>query len=156
MAGINLDKHDKQIITKLLEDSSISNLHLSEEIGLAASSCLARVKHLRKEKVITGYTATVDEKKLGIEVTCFAKILMAPFNRESSLRFIEAVNNMPEVVECYTITGDGAFLLKIVAKSFQHYRDFVYDHILTIPNVANIDSSIVVSTEKKTNVIPLE
>ena len=156
MDKIHLDKHDKEIITKLLEDSSISNLNLSKEIGLAASSCLSRVKNLRKQNVITGYTATVDEKKLGIEVTCFAKILMAPFNRESSLRFTESVKNMPEVVECYTITGDGAFLLKIVAKSFQHYRDFVYDHILTIPNVANIDSSIVVSTEKKTNVIPLD
>ena len=151
----NIDKYDKQIITHLLEDSSISNLNLSKEIGLAASSCLSRVKNLRKQKIITGYTATVDEKKLGIEITCFAKILMAPFNKENSIRFIEAVKKMPEVLECYTITGDGAFLLKIVARSFQHYRDFVYDNILTIPNVANIDSSIVVSTEKKTNVVPL-
>ena len=93
---------------------------------------------------------------LSATVTAFAKILMAPFNRENSNRFIDAVSVMPEVVECYTITGDGAFLLKIVARNFQDYRDFVYDHILTIPNVANIDSSIVVATEKKTNVIPLD
>ena len=63
--------------------------------------------------------------------------------------------NMPEVIECYNITGDSTFLIKVVARNFQEYRDFVYDRLLAIPFVSNVDSSIVVATEKKTNVLPI-
>ncbi len=81
---------------------------------------------------------------------------MHPLNRETSSNFINEVHAIPEVVECYTITGEAAFLLKIVAKSFQYYRNFVFDRLLSIPHVSNIETSIVVGTEKKTNMIPLD
>ncbi len=81
---------------------------------------------------------------------------MHPLNRESSTNFIREANKIPEIVECYTITGEAAFLLKIVAKSFQYYRDFIFDKLLSIPAVSNIDTSIVVATEKKTNLVPLD
>ena len=80
---------------------------------------------------------------------------MQPLNRETSARFIEEVHKIPEIVECYTITGSAAFLLKIIAKDFQCYRDFVFDKLLSLPFVSNIDTSIVVGAEKKTNAIPL-
>ena len=81
---------------------------------------------------------------------------MAPLNRDTSTNFIEQVKGLPEVIECYTITGDSAFLLKIVSKSFQYYRDFIFDKLLSIPAVSNIETSIVVGTEKKTNLMPFE
>ena len=93
---------------------------------------------------------------MGFEITCFAKISMSPLNRDTSTKFIEEAKKIPEIIECYTITGEAAFLLKIVAKSFQYYRDFVFDKLLAVPHVSNIDTSIVVGTEKKTNVIPLD
>lgn len=154
--AINLDMHDKKIIQYLQEDASISNIELSKKIGLAPSSCLLRVKSLKEQKIIKQFTTVVDEKLLGYEITCFAKVFMQPFNRESSTKFLEEVSKTPEVVECYTITGEAAFFLKIVAKSFQQYRNFVFDKLLSVPNVSNIDTSIVVATEKKTNVIPLD
>jgi Lrp/AsnC family transcriptional regulator len=98
----------------------------------------------------------VDEKLLGFEITCFAKIQMTPLNKDTSKHFIEEAKKIPEIVECYTITGDSAFLLKIVAKSVQYYRDFIFDKLLSVPNVSNIETSIVVGTEKKTSVIPLD
>ena len=106
--------------------------------------------------VLKQFTAVVDEKILGFEITCFAKVAMQPLNRETSTTFIEEAKKIPEIVECYTITGEAAFLLKIVAKSFQYYRDFVFDKLLNVPYVSNIETSIVVGTEKKTNTIPLE
>ena len=127
--SIVLDEFDRKIIKYLQEDASISNIDLSKKIGLAASSCLLRVKNLREQKVIKQYTAIVDEKILGYEITCFAKISMAPLNRDTSTNFIEQVKGLPEVIECYTITGDSAFLLKIVSKSFQYYRDFIFDKL---------------------------
>lgn len=156
MASIHLDDYDKKIIRLLQEDSSISNIELSKKIGLAPSSCLLRVKNLKEQKVLKQYTTVVDEKILGFEITCFAKVAMQPLNRETSTKFIEEVKNIPEVIECYTITGEAAFLLKIVAKSFQYYRNFVFDKLLSVPHVSNIETSIVVGTEKKTNLIPLE
>lgn len=153
---ITLDEFDKKIIKYLQEDASISNIELSKKIGLAPSSCLLRVKNLKEQKIIKQYTAMVDEKVLGYEITCFAKISMHPLNRESSTFFIEEAKKIPEIVECYTITGEAAFLLKIVAKSFQYYRDFIFDKLLSIPAVSNIETSIVVATEKKTNLVPLD
>jgi Lrp/AsnC family transcriptional regulator len=81
---------------------------------------------------------------------------MHPLNRETSNQFIEEARKIPEIVECYTITGDSAFMLKIVAKNFQYYRDFIFDKLLSVPYVSNIETSIVVATEKKTNFIPLD
>lgn len=156
MASLHLDDYDKNIIRILQEDSSISNIELSKRIGLAPSSCLLRVKNLKEQKVLKQFTAIVDEKILGYEITCFAKVSMQPLNRETSTAFIEEVKKIPEVTECYTITGEAAFMLKIVAKSFQYYRNFVFDKLLSVPHVSNIETSIVVGTEKKTNNIPLE
>lgn len=156
MASIHLDDYDKNIIRILQEDSSISNIELSKRIGLAPSSCLLRVKNLKEQKVLKQFTAIVDEKVLGFEITCFAKVSMQPLNRETSTTFIEEVKKIPEITECYTITGEAAFMLKIVAKSFQYYRNFVFDKLLSVPHVSNIETSIVVGTEKKTNNIPLE
>jgi len=154
--ALELDEFDKKIIKYLQEDASISNIDLSKKIGLAPSSCLLRVKNLREQKIIKQYTAIVDEKILGYEITCFAKIKMQPLNRETSNNFISITKDIPEIIECYTITGDAAFLLKIVAKSFQYYRDFIFDKLLSINAVSNIETSIVVATEKKTNLMPLE
>ncbi|MBE6138048.1 MAG: Lrp/AsnC family transcriptional regulator [Erysipelotrichaceae bacterium] len=156
MGNFHLDDYDKKIIRLLQEDSSISNIELSKKIGLAPSSCLLRVKNLKEQKVLKQFTAVVDEKVLGFEITCFAKVAMQPLNRETSTTFIEEVKKIPEIIECYTITGEAAFLLKIVAKSFQYYRNFVFDKLLAVPHVSNIETSIVVGTEKNTNMIPLE
>jgi Lrp/AsnC family transcriptional regulator len=156
MSQCILDEYDKKIIKYLQEDSSISNIDLSKKIGLAPSSCLLRVKNLKEQRILKQFTAVVDEKMLGYEITCFAKISMHPLNRETSNQFIEEARKIPEIVECYTITGDSAFMLKIVAKNFQYYRDFIFDKLLSVPYVSNIETSIVVATEKKTNFIPLD
>ena len=156
MSMPEFDEYDKKIIQYLQEDSSISNIELSKKIGLAASSCLLRVKSLKEQKIIKQFTAIVDEKKLGFEITCFAKVAMAPLNRETSTKFIEEATKIPEIIECYTITGEAAFLIKVVAKNFQYYRDFVFDKLLAVPHVSNIETSIVVGTDKRSNVIPME
>jgi len=156
MAVVNLDEYDKKIVKYLQEDSSISNIDLSKKIGLAPSSCLLRVKNLKEQKILKQFTAVVDEKMLGYEITCFAKVSMHPLNRETSNKFIEEARKIPEIIECYTITGDAAFMLKIVAKNFQYYRDFIFDQLLSVPYVSNIETTVIVATEKKTNCIPLD
>lgn len=154
--GSKLDDYDKKIIRYLQEDASISNIELSKRIGLAPSSCLLRTKNLREQKIIKKFTTLIDEKVLGYEVTAFAKVALSPLNRETSSRFIEEANNIPQIVECYTITGDCAFLIKVVAKDLKFYRDFVIDKIMAIPFVSHIETNMVVGVEKQTTLIPLD
>lgn len=156
MNTVHLDDYDKKIVELLQQDSSISNIDLSKKIGLAPSSCLLRVKNLKEQKILKQFTVVVDEKRLGFQITCFAKVYIHPLNRENCQAFIEEANRIPEIVECYTITGDASFLLKIVAKDFEYYRNFVFDKLLKAPFVSNIDTSIVVSSEKESTSIPLE
>lgn len=151
-----LDKCDKEILNILQDDGTISNLELSKKVGLAPSSCLLRTKALREKGIIAKSTIIVDEKKLGYEVSAFAKVTLSPLNRDTSSNFIEKVKNIPQIVECYTITGDGAFLLKIVAKDLQFYRDFVIDQLLNIEAVNNVETNMVVGVEKLTTAIPLD
>ena len=156
MNTVHLDEYDKKIVELLQQDSSISNIDLSKKIGLAPSSCLLRVKNLKEQKILKQFTVVVDEKQLGFQITCFAKVYILPLNRENCQAFIEEATKIPEIVECYTITGDASFLLKIVAKDFEYYRNFVFDKLLKAPYVSNIDTSIVVSSEKERSTLPLE
>lgn len=155
MSNFILDDYDKNIIKYIQEDSSISNIDLSRKIGLAPSSCLLRVKNLKEQGVIKQYTAVVDEKMLGFEITCFCSVSMQPLTRETSNAFIEQAKKIPEIVEMYTVTGDAAFILKIVARNFQYYRDFIFDKLLSVPHVSNIETTVIVGTEKKSSCLPL-
>lgn len=153
---ITLDEYDKAILRALQEDSSISNLDLSKMIGLSASACLARTKNLKELGVIKQFTTIVDEKKLGMETLAFIMVNLSPLNRETANFFVEEVNRLPQVLECYTLTGNRDYLLKIVAKDMKAYRDFVIDSVMAIPGVNRVETSIVMSIEKRTISIPIE
>lgn len=153
---VKLDDYDKKILELLQEDASISNIELSKKIGLAPSSCLLRTKNLREHKIIKKYTAILDQTMLGYEVTAIAKVYMDKLNREIATTFIEEMYKIPQVVECYTITGDCAYILKVFAKDLKFYRDFIINKIMSIQGVNYIDSMIVVGVEKETTAIPLD
>ena len=151
-----LDKYDRLILKYLQEDGSISNLELSKRIGLAPSSCLIRTKNLRDNGIIQKTSIMVDEKKLGYGIVAFARVNVEKLTREISDNFVETIKAIPEVVECYTITGDGSFLIKVVAKDLKEYRDFVVDKIMAIDHVSSVISSLVADQNKTSTVIPLE
>ena len=104
----------EKIVELLQEDSSISNIDLSKKIGLAPSSCLLRVKNLKEQNILKKFTVIVDEKKLGYEITCFAKVYVTPLNRENSQAFIEETKKIPEVVYLFFFKaysfGDNLFV----------------------------------------------
>lgn len=151
-----LDHFDKAIIHALQEDSSISNLDLSKLIGLSPSACLTRTKNLRELGVLQRFTTFVDEKMLGIETIAFTMVNLSPLTREIANSFVKKINETPNVLECYTITGDRDYLLKVVAKDMSTYRDFIIDYLMAIPGVNRVETSIVMQTEKRTLSIPLD
>jgi len=152
---MELDVYDKAIIHALQEDASISNIELSKQIGLSPSACLARTKNLKEQGVIKQYTALVDEKKLGIGLIAFTMVNLSPLNREVANNFLATINEIPNVLECYTVTGNRDFLLKVVAKDIATFRDFIIDTIMAIPGVHKVETSIVMNRDKFTLTIPI-
>ena len=152
----NLDKTDKLILKELQKDSSISNLELSKRVGLSPSACLGRTKSLVKSGIIKRFATIVDEKKLGMEVTAFVLVNLSPLNRKTIHAFLEKVNNFPQILECYTLTGNNDFLLKIVAKDMDYYRDFIIDSLMQDASISKVKTSIVMCTEKRKIAIPID
>ncbi len=153
---ISLDNSDKAILRELQSDASISNLELSKKIGLSPSACLTRTKNLRESGVIKQFTTIIDEKKLGMDTMAFVLVNLMPMNRDSIKSFMEDVNRFPQIQECYTLTGSHDFLLKIVARDTQSYRDFIIDTLTANPIINSVETLMVLGVEKRTTSIPVE
>ncbi|MDP4160937.1 MAG: Lrp/AsnC family transcriptional regulator [Bacillota bacterium] len=154
--AIMLDNIDKAILRELQGDASITNIDLSKKIGLSPSACLARTKNLVETGVIKKFATIVDEKKLGMEVLAFALVNLSPLNRETIHSFLEDVNRFPQVQECYSLTGSHDYLLKIVAKDMDRYRDFIIDSLMQNTTISSVETSMVMGIEKRTIYVPID
>ncbi len=153
---MSLDQYDRAILNALQKDSSISNLDLSKVIGLSTSACLARTKNLRETGVIKQFTTVIDEKKIGLDMIAFIMVVLSPLKRDVVDFFLEQINSIPQVLECYTIAGSRDYLLKVATKDMQSYKDFVLDSLMVIPGVSRIEANIVINTDKRTLSLPIE
>lgn len=153
---ISLDEIDKKILRILQESGDISNLELSKKVGLAPSSCLLRVKNLREHKFIKKVVTVVDEKVLGYNVMAFLQVELKALTKSSIDEFVKEITSFPQVLECYLTTGEGSFLVKIIAKDLDHYKDFVLNSLLALPFVRNVSTSVIVSVAKDTTIIPID
>lgn len=151
-----LDEIDKKILSELQEDSSISNLNLSKKIGLSPSACLSRTNNLVENGIIKKFTTIIDEKKVGMEVIAFVLVNLSPLNRENINSFLSDINDYPQVQECHTLTGSHDYLLKIVEKDMESYRDFIIDYLMNNKSISRVETNIVMSVEKRTISIPIE
>lgn len=152
----SLDNYDKAILRELQQDASVSNLDLSKKIGLSASACLARTKSLVESGIIRKFATIVDEKKLGMETLAFVLVNLTPLNRDTIHSFLEDIKSLPQVQECYTLTGSHDYLLKIVARDMQSYRDFIIDSLMQNPAVSRVETSMVMGVEKRTVYVPID
>jgi Lrp/AsnC family leucine-responsive transcriptional regulator len=155
MASI-LDNTDKAILRELQEDGSISNLELSKKVGLSPSACLTRTKNLVEAGIIKKFATIVDEKKVGMEVLAFVLVNLSPLNRQTIHSFLEEVKKFPQIQECYTLTGSHDYLLKIVAKDMDSYRDFIIDSLMHNTIISSVETSMVMGIEKRTVNVPID
>lgn len=153
---MTLDQHDRFILKALQKDSSISNLDLSKQVGLSPSACLARTKSLKEAGIIRQFTAIVDESQIGLGLTAFITVSLSPLKREVVDEFMRHIEAIPQVLECYTIAGTRDYLLKVVTRDMQSYKDFVLDSLMVIPAIKQIEAHIVINTDKRTFVLPIE
>ncbi|MEY3404577.1 MAG: hypothetical protein RL161_7 [Bacteroidota bacterium] len=151
-----LDDTDRKILELLQQDSNITNAQLAHAIGLSPAPTLERVKKLEHSGVIKGYHARVDAAAVGIGVSTFVLVNLKGHNKENITRFTKAIAEIPEVVECHHVTGQADFMLRIVCADTPAYQSLMLERVTNIDVVDNMQSMVILSTFKDSNVIPVK
>lgn len=141
MSKIELDKIDYKILHYLQNQGRIPNSELAERIGLSPSPCLRRVKALEDNGVIKRYVGIVDNKAVGLTIGAFVNVSLHNQERSSLVAFESLITKYPEVMECYLMTGNLDYLLRIVVADLDAYENFLAEKLTRIEAVSNIQSS---------------
>lgn len=151
-----LDSADRNILKLLQEDGRITNADLARKVGLSPPSMLQRVRRLEKRGFIQGYTARLDAEMIGYSLQVMAMIGLSMHQDQPIESFIRAVDEVPEVIDCYHLSGDFDFMLHIVAKDMHDYERILRDHLSTIKAIGKIHSCFVLRTTKESQALPID
>jgi Lrp/AsnC family transcriptional regulator, leucine-responsive regulatory protein len=151
----HLDEVDVQILSLLQADGRITNADLAKAVNLSPPSVLQRVRTLEKLGLIRGYFALLDYERLGLRITALAMISLSLHQEQPIERFRKAIQEIPEVLECYHVSGEFDFLLKIVVKDIRAYEQFLREKLSKIKGIGQIQTSFVLATPKYSTQVPL-
>jgi len=141
MPKSELNEIDRKILDSLQRDGRMTNQNLSEEIGLSPSPCLRRVRSLEDNGVISGYVAMVNPGAVGLQVTAFVRIRLDQQDDSHLASFETAVASLPEVMECYLMTGESDYQLRILVGSLGEFEDFLRHKLTRIKGVSQVTTS---------------
>jgi len=153
MPNPELDQIDRKILRALQADAKLTTAEIAAQVGLSPSPCARRVRLLEKAGVIKGYTIVLDQKKVGLPISAFASIKLERQREEDLDRFAEAVSRWPEVVDCYLMTGQRDYLMRIAAADLEAYERFLKDKLTRLDNVASIETSFALGQVKRSEVL---
>lgn len=156
MSNLELDSIDRKILRALQDDGKVSMAELAEKVGLSPSPCARRVRLMEKAGIIKGYAAIIDQKKVGLPISAFASIKLERQREEDLDRFEEAVSRWPEVLDCYLMTGQRDYLMRIVAADLEAYEHFIKNKLTRLENIASIETSFALGQVKRSEVLPLD
>ena len=149
-----MDSKDRQILRELQSDGRLTNQELSERVNLSPSPCLRRVRLLEEQGVVRGYTALVDQKAWGLPVTVFIRLKLERHSDEAVNAFESAIKAMPQVMDCWLMTGRSDYLLRVIAADLDDYERFVRRELQRVPGIASIDTSFAYGSVKHAQVLP--
>ena len=150
-----LDETDWRILACLQEDARLTNADLAERVFLSPSPCLRRVRDLEQAGLIRRYVTLLDPLKLGLTVSVFIQVSLEKQMRGALDTFENSVLAREEVMECYLMTGDADYLLRVVVSDMQSLERFIVDYLARIPGVSNIRSSFALKQVKYKTALPL-
>ena len=150
-----LDAADLRILRALQTEGRISNADLAERVGLSPSPCLRRVRLLEEAGIIKQYVALLDPAQIGLPVTAFVRVRLERQDDRQLARFEEAVRELPEVMECYLMTGESDYQLRILVESLAHFEDFLRLRLTTIPGISAVTSSFALREVVYRTALPL-
>ena len=155
MPKLQLDDIDRRIIAALQADGRMTAQELADRVGLSPSPCARRVRLMEDRGVITGYTAVIDQDMVDLPISVFASIKLERQREDELERFNAAIARWPEVVDCYLMTGQRDYLLRIVVRDLHAYERFLKEKLTRLDGVASIESSFALSQIKRSNVLPV-
>lgn len=153
---MKLDDIDKKILNILQEDARITNVQLATKVGISPPATLERVKRLENNGIIRKYAALVNPEKINRNTFALVSVSLAMHQVSSIEIFTKAIKKMDEVLECYHVTGNSNFLLKIAVKDIQEYEKFILEKFTKIKGVNKINTSFILSTFKHKTKINLD
>lgn len=155
MGIAELDRIDLKILEQLQTDCAQSTGEIADKVGLSQSPCWRRIQRLRDEGYIKESVAVLDREKFGDSMFIFAQLRMDRLSDDERDRFIWTVNDIPEIVEAYTLFGEMDVMLKVLAPDMAWYQNFTFRTILRLPGVRDVRSTASLSQLKSTTRLPL-
>jgi len=155
MTNYTLDAIDRQLLSLMQDDASLSVSELADKVGMTAPPCWRRVKRLKDEKILDRKIWLLNAEAVGLAVTVYANVQLTTHDSEATTAFKAEIQKLPEVQECYILLGQSDVLLKILVTDIKYYEEFFYRRLSQIPGVREVTSSVVMSEVKKTTKLPL-
>jgi Lrp/AsnC family transcriptional regulator len=153
--GEEFSRFDLRILEQMQNDCSISTTELAERVGLSQSPCWRRLQRLKDEGYIRKQVAILDRRKFGSSLHIIAYLKMATLSEKQRAEFLRSIQMIPEILECHTVFGEMDIVMKIIAQSLEWYQKFIFETILKLPGVQDIQSTVTLVELKSTTVIPL-
>ncbi|CAA0143613.1 Transcription regulator, AsnC family [Tenacibaculum maritimum] len=147
----DLDEVDKKILRILQHNSNITTKHLAAKVNLSSSPVFERVKKLEQLGVIKKYIAVLDAEKLDKGLIVFCSVTLKEHTKHIGNKFVKDIQLLPEITECYNISGDYDFLLKVRVKNMRDYQEFVLNRLGIIANIGSAHSTFVIGEIKNTH-----
>jgi DNA-binding Lrp family transcriptional regulator len=152
---VQLDRHDRTLLEILQREGRITNSALAERAHLSESACLRRVRALEEAGLITGYSAQLNQEKAGVPVSVFVNITLDRQDQADLAAFEQAVRKLPEVMECYLMSGDYDYLVRVVVADMADFERMHSQHLTRLPGVVRVHSSFALRIVQKSAVLPI-
>ena len=154
-APMDLDRYDRAILRLLQQDARVTNARLASEVSLSESACLRRVRALEESGLIEGYTTLINQQKAGYPVNVFVSITLDRQSQSGLTAFETAVRGIPEVMECYLMTGEHDYLLRVVVADLADFERIHSQHLTRLPSVVSVQSSFAMRTVTRATALPV-
>jgi DNA-binding Lrp family transcriptional regulator len=152
---MSLDRYDRAILEALQKDGRMSNVQLATDVNLSESACLRRVRALEESGMIDRYVALVDQARAGLSGDVLVHIALQREEDRELTAFEDAVQDIPEVMECYLMTGEFDYLLRVVVSDMADFERLHREALTRLPGVARVNSSVAIRTVLKKTELPL-
>ena len=153
---IELDRYDIRLLQALQRDARLTSQELAAIAHLSASQCNRRQRKLEKAGLIEGYVAILDRERSGFDVMAIINLSLARHGHNPSEQLHQAVANMPQVLECWAVTGDSDYVIKVVAADLQAFNRFLMQDLLALKIVTAVRTSILLQAIKYTTALPVD
>lgn len=150
---LKLDQTDRTLLMLLQEDSKQTTKELSNKLNLSVTAVYERIKKLEKERVIKNYVAILDKNRIAKKFMAYCHVRLTQHSKDFVIQFEREIIKLEEVLECYHVSGDYDYILKILVADMEAYRDFMITKLTAIPNIGNTHSIFVIGEVKHTTAI---